>query len=223
MAHEGAKQFVFSLERPAVVARGAHQRVEIEGSEVCQGVHFEIAPDVFDGIEFGCVGREEMRMQARVVRKKLAGALRAMGLKTVPNQGDGSGELLEEHAKEMDDSTRIDVGVGVKPKIQVEILPLGRYAKCRNHRHFLMRARTLIEQRRLASWTPRAANQGRHRHATFVDKDEPRLQARGFFLMQGHSVLTQPSMKSSSRSTARRAGFWGLQPNEWSKRPIWST
>ncbi len=206
-----------------MMTRCVHQRVEIQRSEVCQGVHFEIAPDVFDGIELWCVRREEMRMQARVAREKLARGLRAMSLKTVPNQDDGPGKLLQEHAKKIDDSTRIDVGVGVKPEIQVEIVPRGRYAKGRNHRHFLMRARTLIEQRRLASWTPRAANQGRHRHATFVDKDEPRLQARGFFLMQGHSVLTQPSMKSSSRSTARRAGFWGLQPNEWSKRPIWST
>ena len=214
---------MFALERPPVMARGVHQRVEIKGRKVCQGIHFKVAPDVFDGIEFGCVGREEMRMQARVAREKLARGLRAMSLKTVPNQDDGPGKLLQEYAKKIDDSTRIDVGVGVKPEIQVEILPRGRYAKGRNHRHFLMRARTLIEQRRLASWAPRAANQGRHQDATFVDKDEPRLQARGFFLIRGHWVLTQPWMKSSLRSTARRAGFWGLQPNEWSKRPIWST
>lgn len=214
---------MFALERPTMMTRGVHQRFEIKRGKVCQGVHFKIAPDVFDGIEFRCVGREEMRMQARVARKKLACDLRAMSLETVPNQGDGPGELLEEHAKKIDDSTRIYVGVGVKPEIQVEIVPRGRYAKCRNHRYFLMRACTLIEERRLASWAPRAANQGRHQHATFVDKDEPRFQARGFFLIRGHSVLTQPWRKSSSRSTARRAGFWGLQPKEWSKRPIWST
>lgn len=63
MGHEGAKEFVFALERPPVMARGVHQRVEIEGSKVCQGIHFEIAPDVFNGIEFRCVGREKMRIQ----------------------------------------------------------------------------------------------------------------------------------------------------------------
>ena len=214
---------MLALERPAMMTRCVHQRVEIKRSEVCQGVHFEIAQDVFDGIELRRVGREKMRMQARVALKKLARDLRAMGLKTVPNQDDGPGKLLEEHAKKIDDSARIDVGVGVKPEIQVEIVPRGRYAKCRNHGHFLVRARTLIEQPRLGSWAPRAANQRLHQHVIFVDKDEPRLQARGFFLMRGHSVLTQPWMKSSLRSTARRAGFWGLQPNEWSKRPIWST
>ena len=75
MGHEGAKQFVLALERPAMMTRCVHQRVEIKRSEVCQGVHFEIAPDVFDGIELWCVRREEMRMQARVAREKLARGL----------------------------------------------------------------------------------------------------------------------------------------------------
>lgn len=70
---------MFALERPHVMARGVHLRVEIDRGKVCQEVHFEIAPDVFDGIEFGCVGREEMRMQARVALKKLACDLGAMG------------------------------------------------------------------------------------------------------------------------------------------------
>ena len=67
---------MFALERPSVMARGVHQGVEIKGRKVCQGVHFEIAPDIFNGIEFRCVGREKMRMQARVALKKLARDLR---------------------------------------------------------------------------------------------------------------------------------------------------
>ncbi len=206
-----------------MMTRGVNQRFEIKRSEVCQRVHFEIAPDVFNGIEFRSVRREEMGMQARVLRKELARSLRAMGLKTIPNQDDRSGKLLQKHAEEIDDPIRVYICVGVKPKIEVSVVPCRRHAKCRNHRHLLMRARALIEQRRLAPRTPRATNQRRHQYATFVNKNEPGLQAGGFFLIRGHSVLIQPWIKSSSRSTARRAGFWGLQPNEWSNRPIWST
>lgn len=206
-----------------MVSRGLQQRVEIKRSKVCQRIHFKVAPDVFNGIKFGCVGREEMGMQTRVFHKELARSLRAMGLKTIPDQSDRPGKLLQKHAEEMDDPIGVYICVGVKSEIQVDIIPRRGYAKCCDHRYFLMRSRALIEQRRLAPRAPRAANQRRHQYAAFVNKNEPGLQARGFFLMRGHSVLTQPRIKSSSRSAARRAGFWGLHPNEWSNRPIWST
>ncbi len=206
-----------------MVPRGLKQRVEVKRSKVCQRVHFKVTPDVFNGIKFGCVRRKEMGMQTRVFDKELARSLRAMGLKTIPNQDDRPGKLVQKHAEEMDDPMRVYICVGVKPEIQVDIIPRRGYAKRRNYGYFPVRPRALMEQRRFAPWTPRAANQRRHQYTAFVNKNEPGPQARGFFLMRGHSVLTQPWIKSSSRSAARRAGFWGLQPNEWSTRPIWST
>lgn len=223
MSHKGTELAVLALERPAVMARGVQQRVQFNRREVGERVHFEITPNVLDGVEFRCVRRKEMRMQSLMAREELTGNFSTMGLKAVPNQGNGTGELLQEYVEEVDDGGRVYVGVGVKPEIQVNVVPGGRHAKRRDHGHFLMRTRALIEQRRLAAWTPRAANQWGHQHAALVNKRKPGLQARGFFLMRGHWVLTQPWIKSSSRSTARRVGFWGLQPNEWSNRPIWST
>jgi hypothetical protein len=45
------------------------------------------------------------------------------------------------------------------------------------------------------------------------DKDEGSVQSPGFFLMRGQSFFSQVWTASSSRSTARRWGFWGLQPS----------
>jgi hypothetical protein len=39
-------------------------------------------------------------------------------------------------------------------------------------------------------------------------------------LMQGHLCLTHCVIFSSSRSMARRWGFWGLKPSAWRSRPI---
>jgi hypothetical protein len=38
-------------------------------------------------------------------------------------------------------------------------------------------------------------------------------QPCGVFFTRGQSVRFQHSMAASSRSTARRSGFWWLQPN----------
>jgi hypothetical protein len=42
-------------------------------------------------------------------------------------------------------------------------------------------------------------------------------------LMRGQSTFTHRWIAASSRSRARRSGFWGLQPSLRSTRPIWST
>jgi hypothetical protein len=39
-------------------------------------------------------------------------------------------------------------------------------------------------------------------------------------LIRGQSSLTHLRISVSSRSWARRWGFWGLHPREWRTRPI---
>ena len=46
-----------------------------------------------------------------------------------------------------------------------------------------------------------------------VETDEVRLPARCVFFTWGQRVRFQRSMRSSSRSSARRSGFWGLKPS----------
>jgi len=47
----------------------------------------------------------------------------------------------------------------------------------------------------------------------FVDEEEMRLPARGVFFTCGQRLRFQRPMRSSSRSSARRSGFCGLNPN----------
>jgi len=153
-------------------------------------------------------------MQLQVAREELLGDSCAVGLQAVPDQDGRAGQLLAEHTKETDHGLRVDVGVGVKTEIELYCVARGRNTERGDHRHFLVGSRALPENRRFTTRAPRPPHQRRHQYAALIDENEPCLQARGFFLMRGQCVLTQPSMKSSSRSTARRAGFWGLQPKE---------
>ena len=142
----------------------------------------------------------------------------AMGAKTIPDQHGRTIELAQETAQELDNALLIDARVGVEAKVQMDSVTAWRYAKSGNGGDFFVRARALMQHRGLPLRTPGPSDQGGHHEATFVEKYQPGLQARGFFLMRGHWCFTQPSMASSSRSMARRWGFWGLQPNPWSRR-----
>jgi len=48
--------------------------------------------------------------------------------------------------------------------------------------------------------------------ARFVDKDEMGCQPGGVFFTRGQTDRFHSAMAVSSRSTARRSGFWWLQP-----------
>ena len=181
MGHEGTEQVVLALQRPAVMPRGVQQRVEVKGREVGERIHFQVTPNVLNGIEFRGIRGKEMGMQSRLMLKESASDFGTVSLEAVPDQDNGAVQFLQEHAEKADDGLRVYVGVRVKPEIQVNIVPCGRHPKGCNGRHFLMRPRVLMEQRRLAAWTPRPANQRSHQHAALVNEHQPSLQARGFF------------------------------------------
>ena len=142
----------------------------------------------------------------------------AMGSKAIPNQHDRTVKLTQEASQEGDDTLRIDARIAVQAKVQMDTVAARRHAQTRDGGDFFIRARSLIQHRSLPLRTPGPSHQGGHHKAAFVDKDQPGLQARGFFLMRGHVFFTQPSIASSSRSIARRWGFWGLHPNPWRRR-----
>ena len=114
MGHEGTKEIVFALQRPAMMPRGVYQRVQFKGREVGKWVHFQVAPNVLHRIEFWGVGWQKMGMQASLLSEEVPRGLAAVGLKAIPNQNDGAGQLLQQHAQKIDGCVRIDVCVGVK-------------------------------------------------------------------------------------------------------------
>ena len=76
------------------------------------------------------------------------------------------------------------------------------------------------EQGRLAAGCPGPPHKRHHQEAAFVEKDESGAYPGGVFFTRGQSALTQRWMAASSRSMARRCGFWGLQPRECKTRPL---
>lgn len=71
----------------------------------------------------------------------------------------------------------------------------------------------VTHHRSLAHRAPRLPNGGDQEEPGFVDKDDVGRQPRGVFFTAGHTVDFHSAMAASLRSTARRSGFWWLQPN----------
>jgi hypothetical protein len=71
----------------------------------------------------------------------------------------------------------------------------------------------VTHHRGLAHRTPRFPYGGDQEEPGFVDEDDVGRQPCGVFFTAGHTVRFHSAMAVSSRSTARRSGFWWLQPN----------
>ena len=63
---------------------------------------------------------------------------------------------------------------------------------------------------------------GNQLEAPFIGKYYVGAQPRSVFFIRGQSFCFQRAMAFSSRSKARRSGFWGLHCKRCIKRPTWS-
>lgn len=73
---------------------------------------------------------------------------------------------------------------------------------------------------RLSPWRPGGPNRSALSEAAFVQKPQPDVQALGVFFTCGQRTRTQRATAFSSRSLARRAGRWRLQPSCRSSRQV---
>ncbi len=90
------------------MARGVGQRVGIEAGVVGQRMVFEIAPGVFDGIEFRGIRRQHDRVDGAGVGHEPLDEPGTMGLEPIPDEDHRVGrvEALAKLAQERDDNCR---------------------------------------------------------------------------------------------------------------------
>lgn len=162
-------------------------------------------------------------MKAWVIVPQRLNLFGTMGHGTIPYEDEGAGKLLQKVLQKSNHQVSIDIGIGMKTEKKTKMTSARGYAEGCDDGYFFMGTGLLIQPRSLPARAPGPADKGRHHDTAFIDKDQPSLQPGCFFLRRGHSTLTQCLMPSSSRSTARRSGFWGLHPSPWRRRPIWST
>ena len=207
------------LECPYSGARSFGQGIDIQCNHIGHGVHFRVSPDVLNGVEFGGIGWKIADMKTPMLFAQLMDLDSSVRRKAVPDDDDRARQFLQEILEEGLHGVRVDIGAGMQAEVKTEATSAGQYAQGGNDGDLFVRTGSLIQQRGLPLWAPCAPDERRHHQAAFVDEDEVSLQAGGFFLMRGQSSFTHCAILSSSRSTARRSGFWGLHPRLCRRRP----
>ena len=218
MVDECAEQGVAALDVACGASGVVGQRGKFEGGQVGQCVSLQMSPEVLDRVEFGRIGRKVVGVEFIAGFDECLHGPRAVPRQAIPYELDGAGQCAEQVAQKTGEVPGKDVLVGIESKDKPDVIAFGRDAQRGDGRDFLMGSRALVEHRRLAPGTPRAANQRRHQESAFVYEGQPRAPLPGFFLMRGHSCRIHPAIASSSRSAARRCGFCGLHPKAWSTR-----
>ncbi len=217
MSEKASKQIFPALHGVGSTACSMGQSVKIKGGIVREGIGFQIGPQVFDGIEFGGIRRQIFQV-CRTRRDALVDERALVSLEAIPDEHDGRVQLTLQMLKEIHSALSVDVGIRMQPKVQRDPIAVWQDAQRGDGRDLMLGATALAQHRRVSAQAPRAAHQRSHEHPGFVEEYDARPQARGVFFTRGQSWSIQARMRSSSRSTARRVGFWGENPKPCSRR-----
>ena len=189
----------------------------VVGSPVRQGA-LRQGPHRLIGVELRRVRREVLGIKAGLAALQFAQWRTLVGVGVVEQHDHRPAQMPQQVAEELADLDLSDVPQRMQPVVQVESLSLRADRHTRDDRH-LVPLVTVANHWRLPTRCPRAQHSGDQEEPALVDEDEIGAQPLGFFLIRGHSSRFQRSMAPSLRSTARRSGFWWLQPRPCRRRP----
>ncbi len=189
------------------------QLIEFGRGEIGHRVGLGVTPNELHRVEFGCIGRQQVRAHAALGGEPVGDRTPVVGAQAIPNELNRPVYGARESSQEIGNRLTVVVGVGEKTEIGPHPSACGRDQEGGNHRDLAPRAASLSQYWGLSARRPTAAYQRGHQETGFVDEDDERLPARGVFFTRGHSFLIQRAMPDSSRSNARRVGFCGLHPS----------
>jgi len=172
---------------------------------------FPVAPDVLHRVEFWRVSGQALQFEPGLLAgDPVLDQAAAVSGKAVPDDQQPAREMAQEMSKKLD---HLGTANGSWKEAEVETPP--GYP---GHRREQLPVEMILQHRGLSARRPRAAAVGSLAQPALVDEDDGLARPAGFFLSWGQRYFFQRWMASSSRSSARPAGRWQLQPNCPSRR-----
>ncbi len=204
------------------VAHLAAQGGEIGGRGVGERGGIQVPPELFHRIQLRRVCRQPLDGQpGAVVGHRLGRELTPMSRQAIPQQDHPAVDMPAPRVEEVHD-VATPHSPGLQRQEPARSPTGGRRQHGANPRE-VPPVEGLHHKGRAAFGGPGGANRGPLGKAAFVEKPQPGSQPLGFFLSRGQVVRTQRAIAASSRSRARRAGRWRLQPNWRSTRHVCGT
>lgn len=185
------------------------ESIQIIGSTIGQA-GLGIGPYAFVGVQLRGVGREEFEMEAREATAQRSDRFTLVDRGVIEHHDHVPPQVAQQMAEEIADVGVPDV-VAMAAEVKSYALAHRTDRESRDDREAIVPV-AMVDPRRLSPWRPRPPKRGNQEEPRLVDEDEVRLPARCVFFTCGQRVRFQRPMRSSSRSSARRSGFWGLSP-----------
>ena len=156
-------------------------------------------------------------MEPRITAKELMDRRAFVNLAVVEQGDDVSAQMAQDVFEKPADHLAVNVGV---KQVAVQSQEAARRAdrNPRDGRDPVMPVDVAMDGR-LAARTPRLTHRRDQQEARFIEEENMGSQPCGVFFTRGHAVRVHRAMPSSSRSIARRSGFWWLQPSSWRSFP----
>ena len=218
MFEKAGQEVLIAAERGQRSARLLMKMLNIDGSEIGHATVLDVAPNTFDRIQFGTVGRQVLKTEpSRVLDGEVLGCLE-MGREIVPDKHDPATKTIVQVMQERDEKRRIDVAL-VQLKREVHPAADRRDRKRTDCRESITPGR--FDQDGCVAQRSPGSSDGRLKHEARFVQEHYRLAPTGCPLfIRGHSAVRQRSSASGSCCRARRWGFCGVRV---SCRRIFST
>ena len=132
---------------------------------ISQFRNLQVAPYPRGWVEFGRVRRQEYGADMAMTSEERVDGARSVSLQAIPDEYKRGLKLAVELGEELDSACRVDIGIAMEAEIEVHSIPFGRHAQRTDDRYLLVRTRTLVEDRGMASRRPATSHQRRHQQA----------------------------------------------------------
>jgi len=173
----------------------------------------QMGPEVFHGVEFGCVGRHVFHRQPGSLLPQIGlDVAAAMRRQPIPQQNRlSSPKMMFQGPQVIEDLWLLN---RARVKSQAKSNPTSRR---RGYQAGDGRQPLPVERydndRCMSPRPPRAPHRRTLGKAAFIQENQQGSRVTRFFLIRGQRYFSQRRMTASSRSRARRSGRWQLQPN----------
>ena len=169
----------------------------------------QMSPNKFDGIELGCIGRQELNLDSSIgFFHEIPDQSTAMTAEPVPNHQNIARDMAHQMSKEFH-NLRTSNSSRKQPEVK---RPPGDARDCRKGLPVEMELKHWC----LSARRPGAAAMRSFAQTAFVYKYNGLPLQLGFFLSLGHRLFFHRRIASSSRSIARVVGLWQLHPSFFS-------
>ena len=170
MLKERFQQGLLSLKTTAMPPGNTRKRIKFTGGEISHGIHFEVAPHIFERVKFRGIGRQEKGIEMGILLHECSDLSGAVGGQAIPDQDHRPSYLSQEVAEEIQNKCSGNVEIGMEAEIQGEAAPIRGDAQSANDRDLSVRTGALSKDGRTTGGRPAAAEQRSHEQPALVEK-----------------------------------------------------